>query len=632
MEDYKVGWNFPSNNYGQVVGISDAGIETFNGALISSLTREVCQNSLDAIKDFDKPVVIEFKNVRVKKQEIPGYDSLLDSLKRCYTFWKQLNNEKTYKFFEKAIRCMNDSEISILRISDYNTTGLTGSDEEFNTPWQNLVKANGVSDKNETSGGSFGIGKAAPFACSVARTVFYRTLDENGVRAVQGISRLVSYKNLLNETTAGIGYYGNTNKNTAIHKLQKLDNINERNKSGTDLFVIGFNYSEDWKSKMISELLDGFMLSFLNGKLEVKIGECHINNENLGTVIEKYKSIAKYANDYYKVMTAESAKEFKEDFNGMGTLNLRVLLEKDLNRNVLISRNNGMKLFDKNRISSTIQFSSVLSMEGKELNAFFRKMESPQHNAWEFDRHPEPKKAKKIRTELYKWIKDKILELGKYDSGDELDVEGIGELIPDFFDFDNSDKGNAKEEDISDATKNWEVKVSEKPLSLKNISKGLEIEGKDIEESFGELDEEDEYDLKDVSNGSMNLTDGGDVSLSKAKDGDGNRPIEKYNEITTYRMRMFVSDSNQSEYTLSFVADCNISIGYLEVRIAGEQSNIKAKISEAHSVSGMQKQLQCNNNRIYLNNIQKSVRNRVTFKLEDDELYSLEVKVYASAI
>ena len=41
-------WNFPSNNYGQILGIADSGVETFKGTPIKSLAREICQNSLDA--------------------------------------------------------------------------------------------------------------------------------------------------------------------------------------------------------------------------------------------------------------------------------------------------------------------------------------------------------------------------------------------------------------------------------------------------------------------------------------------------------------------------------------------------------------------------------------------------------
>lgn len=48
-------WKFPHNGFGQVRGVSDAGIETFTGTEIQSLAREICQNSLDAAVEGSKP-------------------------------------------------------------------------------------------------------------------------------------------------------------------------------------------------------------------------------------------------------------------------------------------------------------------------------------------------------------------------------------------------------------------------------------------------------------------------------------------------------------------------------------------------------------------------------------------------
>ena len=55
-----IGWNFPSNNFGTVNGIGEAGIETFKGSPYKSLAREICQNSLDAKIDNGQPVRVEF--------------------------------------------------------------------------------------------------------------------------------------------------------------------------------------------------------------------------------------------------------------------------------------------------------------------------------------------------------------------------------------------------------------------------------------------------------------------------------------------------------------------------------------------------------------------------------------------
>jgi hypothetical protein len=64
-----------------------------------------------------------------------------------------------------------------------------------------------VSDKAGSSGGSFGIGKSAPFACSDLRTVFYATQDK--------------------------------------------DQEFCRNESGMDVFVLGFSKKDNWKNEMV---------------------------------------------------------------------------------------------------------------------------------------------------------------------------------------------------------------------------------------------------------------------------------------------------------------------------------------------------------------------------------------------
>ena len=152
-----IGWNFPSNNFGKINGISEAGIETFRESFFSSLAKDICQNSLDARVDKNKPVFLEFKLSEINNSNIPGFDDLFDAIKLCKDFWE--DNPKSVKFFNEAIKVCNNSTIRVLRVSDFNTTGLPGSNEFKSSPWQNLVKSSGVSNKNGTSGGSYGIGK-----------------------------------------------------------------------------------------------------------------------------------------------------------------------------------------------------------------------------------------------------------------------------------------------------------------------------------------------------------------------------------------------------------------------------------------------------------------------------------------
>ena len=123
---------------GKITGISEAGIETFKGLPIASLAREVCQNSLDAVDNMDNPVYMEFEKIEINNENIPGFEELKEAIEKCYEYGVEQNNSKTIKFFKKAINSV-EKNVSILRISDYNTKGLLGSDKENeNSPWRNL--------------------------------------------------------------------------------------------------------------------------------------------------------------------------------------------------------------------------------------------------------------------------------------------------------------------------------------------------------------------------------------------------------------------------------------------------------------------------------------------------------------
>ena len=98
-------------------------------------------------------------------------------------------------------------EFNVLKISDYNTKGLSGSRELYGTPWANLVRISGNSNKEAGSQGSFGIGKYAPFVFSNIRSIIYSTKDLDGNIAVQGKSILSGH--IANgNTRTPFGYFG----------------------------------------------------------------------------------------------------------------------------------------------------------------------------------------------------------------------------------------------------------------------------------------------------------------------------------------------------------------------------------------------------------------------------------------
>ena len=260
MFNFSPKWNFPSNNHSQTIGIADSGVETFKGTPIKSLAREICQNSLDARLDNSQPARIEFETFEIDPKTIPDAGNLKDVFNRCLEFWKVQDSNQARKFFNQAIKDMNHTSIKCLRISDFNTSGLTGSHEEYNSPWCNLTKSSGTSNKSGGHGGSFGIGKFAPFACSSLRTVFYSTYDINKTSASQGVSRLTTFKNKKGDTTQGIGFYGN-DKNTPMYNQYSLNPKYSRpdNSTGADIFIAGFTGEKNWEHQMVASILDGFL-------------------------------------------------------------------------------------------------------------------------------------------------------------------------------------------------------------------------------------------------------------------------------------------------------------------------------------------------------------------------------------
>ena len=125
----------------------------------------------------------------------------------------------------------NNDYINCLKISDFNTTGLTDVSSLESGKFYTLTKGSGSSEKIGTSGGSKGIGKYAAFVSSKFNTVFYSTCTVNNEEGSIGICHLCSsIKNAetgeLSDVPAGGSYYclvtNKVNGSTATNDLSGL--------------------------------------------------------------------------------------------------------------------------------------------------------------------------------------------------------------------------------------------------------------------------------------------------------------------------------------------------------------------------------------------------------------------------
>ena len=87
MDELKT-WRFPGNHFTKDEGLDTADMETFKKDAISSLARELCQNSIDArIPGSKKPVRIVFKSFVISKDDIPQRELLEKQIKACRDTW-----------------------------------------------------------------------------------------------------------------------------------------------------------------------------------------------------------------------------------------------------------------------------------------------------------------------------------------------------------------------------------------------------------------------------------------------------------------------------------------------------------------------------------------------------------------
>ena len=607
---------------------------------------------MDARYDNQKPVIIQFSSFTIANTTIPGYSKLTDAINSCLEFWTEQSNKKTIDFFKKAKSIIEGNIVNVLRISDSNTEGLRGSDKEFNTPWHNLVRASGVSGKEGSAGGSFGIGKSAPFACSDIRTLFYATKDIEGISAFQGIARLVSFKEKgifgkdKDSITTGTGYFSFDKKNSPIRECRSLDPKYSRTEYGTDIFVLGFNKSEDWETEIISSILDEFLMAIFNGELVVKIETTNIDKNNLSNIIEQYKNHAKIAYNYYQALTDEKASIIEHEFPELGSIELRILIKQDLHRKVMMCRRNGMKIFDKANISSAIQFAGICTLKDDRINSYFRELENPQHNAWEPERctSESKTKAKNKMSMLFRYIKNTVIDMGKKTTVDEIDAEGMGEYFADTESM-NTDNEN-KNEAVSSATSSIEINIAKPVQKMMGYEESL---SEDIENPEDNNNDPEGF---DVDYGNFGSKDQHDDGHNKTHDGngfgggEGDNPgtrgsgdnkfktdfdnlddESKAKHIGAMSVRLYLSDREKNIYNLVFTPKEIAGSGYLQIYLSGEQNTAKASIVAAFDLlTG--KFLKCKGNKIYLDNIQKAKKKKVSFCLEYVEECSMEVKLY----
>lgn len=591
-------WIFSDLGSSDKVGVNESGIGIFKRQPYKGLAKEILQNVTDAknpeLPD-EVPVRAKFELIYVDLEDIPGHERLREVIHKCSEYYSDGDDgEKLRSIRDAADKYFSgDTKVPVLKISDYNTTGLRGVKEETGSNWTGLVRERSATNKSNASSGAFGVGKFAPYNFTSVRTVLYSTKTINDEYAFQGKAILTTFKeDGKNKQNIGLFADKDSENFDAVFDVNDIAPVFRRTETGTDIFVLGFVKEDEdtWVEQSAISVIEYFFYSIYRGKLEVEIrdGEkrVEITQNNLGEINGK----------------------------SMGNYELYLLTGDDVvEKKVLEMRQAGMKIREDCAFRIPMNFTAIFIATGEgaasqdpkdNISSFLRKCENQAHDDWAADEYKEEKtKAKGIINRVHQIILDAV-KAEMPDFGDEsVDAFGLSEFLPN----EEADDDQKEEKAFSDF----------RPLTfeIQSVKTGRKRRQADIsmKKNGGSKRKKKEEERKRKYHKKSN---------NKKGTGTG-----KASEVLISGIRT-PFDKATGEYQISFVLDENAEDLVVGIRIGSDDDNLsKANISEA-TMNG--KKLPIKNDMIELKGIHnEGEKNILRVKLEEKTRRTLEVRAYA---
>lgn len=452
MSDIEYGFLFkPNGNEEQ--GPSNSGEEIFSDdTAAQALARELGQNSLDAIAKEDAwPVTMVFELRRMKVADIPDVDNL--RLHLCAAHDRYPDSPR----LQKAVKTLSAKYIDVLRVGDYGTKGLSGSESitDSGSVLTALTRGSGVSVGKTDAGGSFGIGKSVGILSSLVRTEFWTTRPLHSDKTVfAGCTQLTTHQvpgsDDPRRLLGPMGTYTMLSDTRDYHYLRDplpLGPFPQRTESGTDVYIVGYSAaSDDPKLEQIRDaMIDNFMAAIMRGHLVVK-GVTdrgrgwRLDADNLKRVIDSIpdpeKRIVMQA--FHNALSQPPV--VKTD-KRLGEMKLYINIDDALPRklNTIVMRKPLMKVRAYTNTSITAKYAAVLECSSPQGNRILRGMEPVRHDDWQVTRDEDNGKAA-LRS-IKGFILEELRKRVRRELGDEIIIKGLNTLLPSELQIDgNPDK------------------------------------------------------------------------------------------------------------------------------------------------------------------------------------------------
>ena len=640
-------WRFADNNYGQENGLDTGDVETFKKDPVSSAARETCQNAIDAaIEPYNPllPVRVEYTLFDINTNDIPGIQELTYEIDKCYEYKK--DSEKEKKALRSIWSSIHSTRIKCLRISDFNTTGLLGvKNNERKSPFYNLTKGSGVSDKNGTTGGSKGIGKFASFVISTTKTVFYSTRTKDGEVGYIGICKLRSrpFEKDPDLMTQGIGYFAKNEKNLPILESFSLDPSFTRDPSnfGTDIYIIGFNNEPGWEGDIIAKVLDSFMVAIVEGRIEVCVDGIELNKDTIKDILLNSDILMSRGKRERKDIMAQF--ELLSEGEGVSKADLKVGDEENAitvyvkqykskdeanaTRHCVMVRYPYMKIKHITGYSY-LPYSALCIIRDNELNKKLRAIENPQHIDWEIKRlndDPDEKRiTRELKSELESTVGSYIEEILRQSSGESTDIEGAGDYLPSDIDDGDVQGGSSGNEDETVIATPIKPVITTTPKTQKAGESGESYE-------FGEGAEGEGDDTKVPGEGGENPNPNPNPDHEpKDEDqgnGGGDKPVLKKVALSGMKYKNIVVDKRQGRYDVVFTSLYDEAKCELLLRQYGESTDKYPITILSASMNG--DPCEVKDGKIIGFSLSKGKKYKITYQVSMKELFASEVIINA---
>lgn len=626
-------WNFGGSCVDSV-GPNEADTGLFEGHPYKGLVKEILQNSLDA-KNPKLPdtqsVEVEFRCIKVPINEIPGYKRLDEVINLCAQFYNQGDDgQKLQRWVRQSKQYLSQGFLYALKISDYNTTGLTGVTSLKGSNWSVLVREKGSTNKSEGKGGSHGVGKFAPYSFSSLRTVLYSTKTMDNETAFQGKTMLTSFQEN-GQIFHNIGVYGLNNEPTCppVLNMEDVPSTFQRNQIGTDVVAVGFERDDYWKEQIIINVLQYCFYTIYQGRLIVRVSDdestVEISPSSLKDLMVEYK---KWYNEheilvdfqftapkYLNILSHPKMKHFSDNFKNKGEIELYLVVDSELEgRSIYEMRSIGMGIQEDTGWRGIItHFNGLFIATGRNapdkkpennIDSFLRKCEDPSHNEWSSSFYKEKEKeAISVLNDIHRWIRVKVTEQIPKFNGLTHDAFGLSKYLQNI-----NNIGDTTEEE--DAFRNYEPQSLEPKTATPSTQKKVPAQVK--------------------TNGRGKGKGNGKQGKQGKKGGNprpNNKRGQKQNKIIPVDIGKVWTPYSNGCYHIFFIAEKNYTKLQLKLNISGDEQGEDVASIVAASANG--KSLKNYFGTIVVGDVKKDEKVDIILELENKERSSLEVLAYA---